>query len=103
MPSGRTIRIQASGQTLGTIQWSDLVGPDVTSLPLGFGKVNVEIDRDLGPPTHQEWQQNLDYAVPNMNSVPDSPEVRDSLGISGQRFEKGPLQVILEKRAEDLQ
>jgi hypothetical protein len=99
MPAGRTLRLQ---NTEAVIEWYEMVGGTVRSLPPGTGAGQIEIQRNSGPPAPAKWRQQLDYALPNLENQPTNSDVREKLGISGERLEKGPLQVILEKRAEDL-
>jgi hypothetical protein len=98
-PAGRDMRLLNTGQV---IRWCDLVGPAVRNLPPGTGPGHIEIDRKTGPQLPASWLQRLNYAIPNLDSDPSDAYVRDNLRISDERLEKGPLQVILEKRAEAL-
>jgi hypothetical protein len=99
MPAGRDIRLTNAQRT---IPWSELVGINMEKMPPGTGPAHIEIVRTSGPEAPQMWQQQLDYAMPGFNTDPDDPYIRGKLAVSGQRLEKGPLQVILEKRAGDL-
>ncbi len=96
MPSGRDLKLRNTG---GTIRWCDLVGSAVRNLPIGTTAGHIEIHRASGPRAPARWLQRLDYAVPALDSNPTDAYVRDHFDIPGERLEKGPLQIILEKRA----
>jgi hypothetical protein len=101
MPAGRDMTA-GSGAQSQPIQWSDLVGTSVKILSRDVENSNIVINRSSGPPAPPKWQRELDHAMPRMDQDPDNNKIRDELGVRGGRIKKGPLQIILEKRAENL-
>lgn len=99
LPSGLTLEIINGGTK---VDWFSLVGPAVRTLPPGTGPGHINIERSSGAPTATKWGQVLNYTMPNFDVEPSDSYIRESLKIAGERLEKGPLQVILEWRAEEL-
>lgn len=98
MPSGRDIRLTNTG---GTIHWWDLIGGGIANLPLSTGRGNLDLVRESGPEVPARWRNQLEHALPNLQNDPPNAQVCDRLPpITAGRLEKGPLQVILEMRAE---
>jgi hypothetical protein len=101
MPAGRDLDV--AGSPAKTVGWFELVGPSIKNLPPGTIAGQVSCQRKTGPPAPAAWQQHLDYALPNLDSDPPDDVVRERIGVKNERLSKGPLQAILEKRAEELE
>lgn len=101
MPAGREMTA-GSGSQSQSIQWFDSVGTSMRILSSGIEASHIVIHRPSGPPAPPKWQRELDHAMPGLDHDPDDAKILEDLGVSSNRIKKGPLQIILEKRAEDL-
>lgn len=101
MPAGRDMTAGAVPQSQ-SIQWSDLVGTSMRILSSGIEAGHIAVHRPSGPAAPPKWQRELDHAMPGLDQDPDDAKILENLGVSSNRIKKGPLQIILEKRAEDL-
>jgi hypothetical protein len=99
MPAGRDVKVSGGHVALS---WSDLVGPAIQNMPPGAATSSLEIDRHSGPEASPRWRDRIEHALPNLNRDPSDAIIRSRMNIVGFGLDKGPLQVMLEKRVEDL-
>lgn len=99
LPAGRNIRIRLGA---AMIQWSNLVGTAEQNLSPGLQTADLDFERDYCPPAPAQWRERLDFALPALEKDPSTAVIRSRMNVVGCGLDKGPLQVMLEKRAEDL-
>jgi hypothetical protein len=99
MPAGRNIKVNPGPVS---IPWNELVGSAIQTLPPGTRTADLEFERGSGPEPAQGWRERLDYAMPDLRHDPSDAVIRSRMNIAGYGLNKGPLQVMLEKRAEEL-
>ena len=99
MPAGRDMKISRGPVS---IPWSDLVGSAIQNIPAGASAGDIEFDRKSGPQPPPQWRDRIEHAMPDLEHEPSDAVIRDHMNIRGYGLEKGPLQIMLEKRAEDL-
>jgi hypothetical protein len=99
MPGGRDIKVNR-GSVL--IPWNELVGSAIQTLSPGTRTADLEFERSSGPEPAQGWRERLDHAMPDLQHDPSDAVIRSRMNIVGYGLDKGPLQVMLEKRAAEL-
>jgi hypothetical protein len=99
MPAGRNINVNLSSIS---IPWNQLVGSAIQTLSPGVKVADLEFDRNSGPEPPKQWSMKLNYAIPDLQDNPADAVIRSRMNVVGSGLDKGPLQVILEKRVEEL-